>query len=255
MKEINHLEPLEYVSGPNTTATQKELAINEKNVKAFIKTINNVLTHSRNNMQQTPANIALIDSKIKAAVEPLVSIVTAGIDLNIFPEDAYKVLSAKMRNFGSDNTRVNNIISGVLAAHKAKSTIQTDDAFSQPEIAAIIAEPSTDEPDELLVTTNDGGLMGFNKRLGILTAYIRDKNGRIIDKLERVIEGNGSWRERAVAFLKRVFYIVVNAVTIGSLYVLSATTGFLSGFFGNTYKPKQAVVLADVTALEAPAAA
>lgn len=217
-KQVDLLEPLDYV-GENTDPTKRQVAVSDKNIKALIKTINNVLKHSHNNMQQTPANIAMIDSKIKAAVTILVPLVTAGINANVFESDKYKVLTAKMRNFGSDNTRVNTIIQSVLDEEKAE--LPVEETFSKAEVAAIIAEPTADEPAELILETNDGGFLGFNKRLNTLTAYVKDESGKLKAAISRKIEGAGTWREKVVGFLKRVFHMLLTGVVLGTLYVVS----------------------------------
>lgn len=228
-KAVDLLEPLDYV-GEHPDPNKRQVAATDKNAKALIKTINNVLKHSRNNMQQTPANVAMINSKIKSAAQILVPLITAGIKGNVFQADSYKVLTAKMRNFGSDNARVNAIIQEVL--NEEKAVLPVEETFSQAEVAAIIAEPTADEPAELILETNDGGFLGFNKRLNTLTAYVKDEAGRLKAAMSRKIEGAGTWREKVVGFLKRVFHMVVTGIVLGTLYVASKlvqVTNYLSG--------------------------
>lgn len=228
-KAVDLLEPLDYV-GENADPTKRQVAVSDKNIKALIKTINNLLKYGRNNQPPTPANIEMIDSKIHAAVSILVPLVTEGIKANVFQADTYKVLSAKMRNFGSDNARVNAIIAKVLKAEQ--EVLPEAETFTQSQVAEIIAERTADDADETIVETNDGGFLGFNKRLNILTAYVKDSSGRLKAAMSRPIEGKGTWRERAVNMLKRIFHMVVTGIVLGTLYVvakLAQVSNYLGG--------------------------
>lgn len=230
-REVNLMEPLQSVDG-----NPQHVAVNEDNVKALIKTVTKILNHGRNNMQQHPTTFTYIDGKIKEPLRILIQITTSGIASGIFKSDTKGVLSAKMKSFGSDSDRVNKLLAQLHAEDKLASNA-TGTAFSPTEAAAIVAEPVAGEEhnhivppvsgaSELQMVTQDGGLVGFNKKLKELIIYLRDENGKVIETIKKKIETSGSWRETALNWLKKFCQMIIAGVVIGTLYVVSKVYGW-----------------------------
>jgi hypothetical protein len=207
-------EEYEYI--PSDDPAVKHMVVNAANHAKLIKTVNNILTHQSTNNLYKPVDVAKIDEYLKGTLDSLVQLTTAMIANGQFKSDTQGIITAKMTGFGKQNARINKLLTTILKEQKDVST----EAFTNTEFAQIIAEPLEGE-GETRVMTKDGGLMGFDKQLKRITAYITDQNGKIIDSISKQIDDAETWRQSAVLMIKRVFHILLIAVVRATLYVIS----------------------------------